>query len=301
MSLTDSSSDWIWAYLSGDAISSDSVSANINQHSKYGTTTLNLQDAAGGSSSNPFFNTVATTTSSGSTSGSGVAPQTTEKYKNILMAHAIMAPAAFVLLFPVGAMGIRALSFPGLVFIHAGWMIFTLGVVIAALSLGIWMAVVTKQIETTHAIVGLVVFGSLFAQPASGLAHHLLYKKQGRPNIATLPHVFWGRAVVTLGIINGGLGLQLSGNTKKGEIAYGVLAGIMWVLWMSVILLSFLKTRRNTGSENIDGGEKLVGNRSGLQKGQVKPGQARYSESVSQRESPIANYFMERRQETTHL
>jgi hypothetical protein len=31
------------------------------------------------------------------------------------------------------------------------------------------------------------------------------------------------------GIINGGLGLQLAANTKKGEIAYGVVAGVMAV------------------------------------------------------------------------
>lgn len=38
------------------------------------------------------------------------------------------------------------------------------------------------------------------------------------------------RVVLTLGIINGGLGLKLTGDNPKGEIAYGVIAGILWLL-----------------------------------------------------------------------
>jgi len=37
------------------------------------------------------------------------------------------------------------------------------------------------------------------------------------------------------GIINGGLGLQLAANTKKGEIAYGVVAGVMAVVYMVLV------------------------------------------------------------------
>jgi hypothetical protein len=53
MTFTDSSSNWIWAYKSGSAVSSDSVSASVSQHTEYDSTTLNLQNAVGGSSSNP--------------------------------------------------------------------------------------------------------------------------------------------------------------------------------------------------------------------------------------------------------
>jgi len=46
-----------------------------------------------------------------------------------------------------------------------------------------------------------------------------------------------GRVMLTLGAINGGLGLQLSAGTVKGEIAYGVLAGFFFALWaMSLVL-----------------------------------------------------------------
>lgn len=61
--------------------------------------------------------------------------------------------------------------------------------------------------------------------------------------------------MVTLGIINGGLGLMLSGNTVKGEIAYGVIAGVIWVTWAAVAGLSHLRSRGALGET----GEKAVG------------------------------------------
>ena len=39
---------------------------------------------------------------------------------------------------------------------------------------------------------------------------------------------------MTFAIIQGGLGLRFAGNTHGGEIAYGVVAGLIWVAWMGV-------------------------------------------------------------------
>lgn len=128
-------------------------------------------------------------------------------------------------------------------------MSFTYVIVLASMGMGVWMAVVSQQLDDVHSIIGIAVVGSLLLQPISGLTHHLLYKRVGGPNAATYPHVWWGRAVVTLGIINGGLGLQLSGNTVKGEIAYGVVAAVMWSLWMIVIVLAYIKSRNKPEGE----------------------------------------------------
>lgn len=59
-----------------------------------------------------------------------------------------------------------------------------------------------------------------------------------------------GRIVITLGIINGGLGLKLSDNTIKGKIGYSVVAAIMWLVWMGVTV--FKEAKRGSG----DSGEK---------------------------------------------
>jgi hypothetical protein len=291
MSFTDASSNWIWAYKSGTAVSSDSVSASVSQHTKYGETTFNLQNAAGGSSDNPFSATAAATSgsssSSGSTSASG-SPSSSESsggggmpedYDMVRMAHAIMAPLAFVLFFPLGAMAIRLLSFQGVVWFHAGWMVFTYIIVLGSMGMGVWIAVMSDQLDTTHSIIGLVVVGGLLLQPISGLTHHLLYKKTGGANVATYPHIWWGRAIVTLGIINGSLGLSLSDNTTTGHVAYGAVAIVMWALWMTVIVVSFIKSRKN-----IEKGDSY-----GTEMQNTSTERMRYPDSIQQ-SSPIREY-----------
>ncbi|KAH6684076.1 hypothetical protein B0J14DRAFT_3467 [Halenospora varia] len=267
MSFTSSSSNWIWAYKTGSAVSSDSVTANLAQHNKYGSTTFNLQSATGGSSSNPFLASAASSTPSpsssksgdddgnegsttgGSSSGSsgGGRPST---FSAVREAHGILASVAFVLMFPMGAIAIRAFSFPGLLWLHGGWMVFTYVAFLTALGMGVWIAVMTEQLGEAHSIIGIFVGAALLLQPLTGVVHHLLYKRTSGPNVATYPHVWWGRAIITLGIINGGLGLQLSANATKGQnTAYAVVAAIMWLLWMAAIVVGICKSRRK--SENV--------------------------------------------------
>lgn len=263
MSFTDASSDWIWSYRTGAPIASDNTAVNLVQHSKYGTTTLNLQAAAGGNSVNPFAAVVASPASPSSpTGGSTGGAQGTEtsdgpsNLNTVILAHAVLMPLAFALFYPLGAMMIRLLNFKNLVWVHAGWMVFTYLIVLAGMGLGVWIAVTTAQLGTYHAIIGLVVTGSLLLQPVTGLTHHLLYKRHSGTNAATYPHVWWGRAIITLGIINGGFGLQLTGEPNGVYIGYGVGAGIVWLLWMSVILMAFLKARGRGAGET---GSKVFG------------------------------------------
>jgi len=168
------------------------------------------------------------------------------------MAHAILGPVAFALLFPFGAMFIRVFDFRGMVWAHAGWMMATYTVILASMGMGVWMAVMTDALDTAHAVIGLVVVGCLLVQPITGLTHHLLWKCSGRPNPATYFHIWWGRAIITLGIINGGLGLQLSGNTTKGEIIYGVVAGVIWSLWVVLIVTTFVRTQHVKDRRNSE-------------------------------------------------
>jgi hypothetical protein len=145
----------------------------------------------------------------------------------VRMAHAIISSLAFVIFFPLGAIGIRMLSFKNVVWVHAGWMMGAYILALAGIGMGIWQAVTFHNIASAHAIIGLLVLCGLILQPLSGWMHHLFYKRSGTPNAATYPHIWWGRAIVTLGIINGGLGFELTANTTEGEILYGVVSGVM--------------------------------------------------------------------------
>jgi hypothetical protein len=53
--------------------------------------------------------------------------------------------------------------------------------------------------------------------------------------------MWYGRILIILGVINGGLGLKLAGNSKKGEIAYGVVAGVMLVIYIATAVLTSTK------------------------------------------------------------
>jgi hypothetical protein len=53
--------------------------------------------------------------------------------------------------------------------------------------------------------------------------------------------------LIICGVINGGLGLQLAANSPNGNIAYGVVAGAMFILYVVVVLITGLR-KMNTKS-----------------------------------------------------
>ena len=69
MSLTDSSSTWMWAVKEGPSIRSDSPSENLQQHTDMDQFSFDLTKAQGGNSLNPFQDS-----SASSTAASGSAP-----------------------------------------------------------------------------------------------------------------------------------------------------------------------------------------------------------------------------------
>lgn len=160
-------------------------------------------------------------------------------YDSIKMAHAILACVAWVVFFPLGSIMIRILSSPKTWLVHALMQTFAYSLFIVAVGLGIWMAKTTDQLNSYHPIIGLVLFGLVFFQPIGGLIHHYLYRRGKKSTIVALTHVWLGRILITLGMINGGLGLLLSGDSSTDErIAYGVIAGVIWVTYILVVLVA---------------------------------------------------------------
>jgi len=128
------------------------------------------------------------------------------------------------------------------------------------------MAKKSDKLSTNHAIIGLVVFATLFLQPVSGLLHHAIYKRRDRPDAAEYMHVWFGRAIIVLGIINGGLGLKLSDNTKNGKIAYGVVAGVIGLAWIAVIFITAVNNKGVTRAELGETGKKVYRHRATKEK-----------------------------------
>ena len=50
---------------------------------------------------------------------------------------------------------------------------------------------------------------------------------------------------------------MLSANTIKGEIAYGAIAGTIWLVWLATVVLSYVRNK-GTASQ-LETGEKVWG------------------------------------------
>ncbi|CAG8971654.1 hypothetical protein HYALB_00003122 [Hymenoscyphus albidus] len=264
---TSTSSPWIAAWSQGAALNTKSPSATINQHSAYQQLTLDLTQATMNTDSNPFVGAAAAAASGTSTSGedntnrgrpgsggpgsddnrSGVVPSpnsgatvvgqgAARKAQDRQKAHGILMGVAVVILFPLGAIFMRLGVNP---WIHAGIQLVSYTLMIAGMAIGIIFVndVPFLTFKVTHFAFGLAIVALLFLQPFFGLAHHFLYvRRQSRTPISYV-HIWYGRALMLLAVINGGLGLKLANNSRGGKIAYGVVAGIMGVAYIAVVIL----------------------------------------------------------------
>jgi hypothetical protein len=162
-----------------------------------------------------------------------------------LLAHGALAALAFVILFPMGAIMIRLASFPRMWLVHGLFQVLAYTIYFAAFVLGLWLVlnIPVSLLGTFHPIIGIICFCLLFFQPITGFMHHHKYKNVGRRTWWSHAHLWTGRTVITLGMINGGLGFLLARNTdffvpkRMHVLAYGVVAGLMWLVWVLTAVL----------------------------------------------------------------
>lgn len=262
MDFSQDSNTWIYSYKSGDAINSNSASADLQQHDEFGTLDFKKARAAGGNSLNPFVAAAAvgasaTNPSAVSATNSVQTASATPTDENdivagggsasnaIIYAHAAMACIAFVILFPIAAIVLRVGSFAGAWRAHAilsglGWLLF-----IAAFGLGIYIARTQGQTHEYHPIIGYILFALILFQPILGIIHHWLFEKHGKRLVFSHMHIWIGRVLITLGIINGGLGIKLADDPdRSSKIAYGVVAGFFGLAWIAASIYGELKRKK---------------------------------------------------------
>ncbi|KAK6531144.1 hypothetical protein TWF281_007968 [Arthrobotrys megalospora] len=159
------------------------------------------------------------------------------------IAHGTIMATAFTIGFPTGAIFIRVLKPPNHVYIHAATQIISTLMAFAGMGLGIWLGLNVRYLDYVHTIIGFAVMGCLVIQPILGLIHHLRYKKVKRSTWWGFVHRWYGRTIVVVGIVNGGLGLLLAENTRAGEIAYAVVGGLAGLTYLMVVVQWIFRTR----------------------------------------------------------
>lgn len=239
MDFTSINGRWIYAAKSGTPLQSDDLNADISYHDDHGVFDWDFSAAKGGSEVNPFLTSAASTTTS-TTAAAPASGGIPSNLKDVKKAHGVLASIAFILLFPSGGILIRLSSLPSTLNIHRGLQLFGLVLFTAAMGMGAWMTHHLSLIGNKHVIIGLVVFILIFFQPFTGNLHHKYFQRTRARSLWSQAHLWLGRGAIILGLVNGGLGLQLAGNyddVDKAKIAYGVLAGIFGSAYLVSIAL----------------------------------------------------------------
>lgn len=160
-----------------------------------------------------------------------------------LIAHGFLMTFAIGLFLPIGATVIQVVPWHKKVTrIHAPLQAFALTMLVSGMGVGIYLGVETDKIDYYHPIIGFIVVGGLLLfQPLMGLYSHIHLYKTGARSIFAYIHRWFGRTMVILGIINGGLGFRLAGIGSPGvpvgaAIAYSVIAGIIISSYLVVVI-----------------------------------------------------------------
>lgn len=200
--------------------------------------------------SHPFSGYGSTATSTAGFSSSSYTSSSSE-YANLgyripvpaLIAHGFMMSFAVGVFLPIGAVIIQVAPWNKKVTrLHAPIQAFALVMLLSGMGVGIYLGVTTHKISYYHPIIGFIVVGGLLLfQPLMGLYSHLHFQKTGTKSVFAYVHRWWGRVMVILGIINGGLGFRLAGIGLPGTpvgavVAYSVVAGVILSAYLVVVI-----------------------------------------------------------------
>ncbi|KAF2103846.1 hypothetical protein NA57DRAFT_50711 [Rhizodiscina lignyota] len=182
-----------------------------------------------------------------------VLPAEMNKRQSVVWAHGLMMAIAFIVLLPCGAMLVYLPKFKGRVWLHAGWQLFTYAILLAGMGLGVWLTEVKDywEVQNGHPSIGVFVVGALLLQPLTGLIHYWQWERNHpalrSASISGEVHRWWGRIIVILGIVNGGLGMHLAGIKTGRVITYSVLAGFFSLSWLGVVVGTHFYCARRAG------------------------------------------------------
>jgi hypothetical protein len=180
--------------------------------------------------------------------------------------HGVMMSLAFVLVFPTGALLMRLLRKMGVLF-HAGVQSVGFFLVVVGFGTGVYAGKQynrTRRLGTGHQVLGLLVFAALFVQVGLGVAQHGIYRRTKRETMLGFVHRFLGPSIIILGLVNGGLGLDLAGESSRTRsqkyrrdeihadmqsgnshytIPYGVVVAVIGVLFLAILGLQMFHRR----------------------------------------------------------
>ncbi|KAG6007849.1 hypothetical protein E4U21_005437 [Claviceps maximensis] len=251
-----SASNWIASWLTGPPLNSASPSTDITQHDAHSQFTVNLQQATISSDSNPFLSTSTNAgTVSGGNGGAAAAPgvvvqQGASQNQRLQNAHGIIMAVVFIAGYPLGS---SLMPLIGNWMLHASWQLLAFLAMWAGFGVGYIVATNNGVfLKDSHTQLGFAVCVMMVLQPILGWLHHQHFVKTQTRGIFSYFHIWFGRILMILGIVNGGLGLQATNQSSAFIIAYAVLAGAVAITYTASMAIGVSKrSKQNAGKEVI--------------------------------------------------
>ncbi|PHH60314.1 hypothetical protein CDD82_2315 [Ophiocordyceps australis] len=224
---------WIAAWSQGSRIDSPDPSAMIEFHDGFDIYTVDLERAVVRADENPFVGVEVL-------GQQAVIKNNEDPTKTLRYAHGILMTIIFAGGYPLGSILMPLL---GKWLVHASWQTILFLAMWAAFGIG-WVIAhrLGTLFKSTHTQFGAAVCGLMCLQPILGWLHHLYFLKHQRRGLISHAHIWYGRALMLLGIVNGGLGVQLAGNSRGFLIAYCVVAAVFGALYLAAALMRAVKT-----------------------------------------------------------
>ncbi|RFU28520.1 hypothetical protein B7463_g7812, partial [Scytalidium lignicola] len=212
LNITSTAENFIYATGPSGNLKTNSKSADTKRHDKYGTFQMDLTKAvgAGGVPAPIFSSTVGTRELSDSTDHDFSSPL-----------HAALMVLVFFGLMPFGVFLLRILNQPRF---HSWNMSTSAVLAIIGTGVGIYAGTMynrSKNWNSPHQILGIIVILAMIGQFLLGFIHHRIYKRTFAPTKLAPYHIWLGRVVIPLGIINGFIGFPQALN---GKYDYALLA-----------------------------------------------------------------------------
>ncbi|KAK0385005.1 hypothetical protein NLU13_7483 [Sarocladium strictum] len=251
--VSDANQKAIFALGPKEGFASDNVEQNLKIHSRYGRFTLNMKRTRDVEDnpeigSNPKMDGA---TLDFSKSG----------YSDIKSTmHAVLMILGICALMPLGALMLRL---GGWVRAHALNQTIAMIFVLAGFGLGVATSFTYQRsmhFKSYHQIVGIIVVAFILAQFTIGFLHHKKFKDTQHPTIYGKVHVWLGRIIIFLGVLNAFFGLTFALNRRYGIVLAGLMIFIILGVFAATIGRRWMtKNRRMRQGDPLAGGSTPYG------------------------------------------
>ena len=122
--------------------------------------------------------------------------------QTMVIIHAILFVGSFFVLFPLGVIALRWRGW-----FKAHWLLQLIATAICAFGLMVGVAISIMSVEyasfdEAHQIIGIAVVAVLLVQAVLGYLHHANYKKLGQRAMVSHAHLWTGRVIILVGMVD---------------------------------------------------------------------------------------------------